>query len=252
MYSFNRVGKISIGILGQLQLRFQFVGHGFLCLWRVLKSPSLFWGKTFLQTIYLSGVRLFLPVVVFCVFIGFSLSVSLDQIFRQLPIESQAQTIVQNAALITIAPLLLGLMLATQSALNLINAKVHQLHHTPEEVMVHHILPISLGILCSGMLLYVYAFVAILSSIYLTFQWVIYSGVRENFFYFLGVIRINDLLYAIFKLLIYCGIVGFVVGYHYYAIALRKIDLRRAVSRIMTRSILFIVVVGAFLNYLYL
>jgi hypothetical protein len=54
------------------------------------------------------------------------------------------------------------------------------------------------------------------------------------------------LLISILKTLCYCTIVGLTTGYYYYEVAIHDIAVRRAVSRIITRGLFWILVCSAY------
>lgn len=251
MITFQDVGRSSLSVASSIRIFFTFIGHLVVHLFKLLiRKLKIDWSMFFI-TLYLSGARLMIPIIIISGVLGFSISMTLFPIFNEVHLGRKALPIAQMAAIKHLTPILIGIILSIQSALNLINARVHQLHHAPEEVMRDHIIPIMLGEVITGFLLYIYSLIAFLVSIYSTFHYAFNIDVHDNITYLASNISIYLLDYSLFKVWIYCSIISSTTGYYYYKIAIRKISLRKAVSRIMTRSLLFIIFFSAYLNVFY-
>jgi ABC-type transporter Mla maintaining outer membrane lipid asymmetry permease subunit MlaE len=248
MITLHDLGRSSMSLASSIRLFFTFIGHFFSHLFKFMsRKIKIDWSMLFV-TIYLSGARLMLPIIIISGILGFSLSVTLFSIFNELHLGRRALPIAQMAVIIHLAPLLIGVILSIQSALNLINAKVHQLHHTPNQVMSEHIIPIVFGVIITGLLLYIYCLAAFLGSIFATFHYALKIDVHYNLAHIATSISVHSLDLSIIKVAIYCVIISLIIGYYYYKIATRKISLRKAVSRIMTRNLLCIIFFNAYFN----
>jgi len=248
MLKFREIGHSSMLIAGSLRLFFTFLGHFFLTLFNPRNQHLTIHWAILTKTIYLSGARLMLPVSIISGILGFSLALTLFPIFNGFHLGRHALPIAQMAVVSYLAPLSVGIILSIQSALNLINASVHELQLSLDETMYEYIFPVMLGIILTGVLLYVYALFAALVGVYLTFQYVHNVDVYDHLVHLANTISWYTLDYSLLKVFIYCIIIALVVGYYYYKIALRLISLRKAVSRVMTRSLLCIIVFSAYSN----
>ncbi|GGI80451.1 ABC transporter permease [Legionella impletisoli] len=248
MYRFKEIGHSTIWFVGSIRIFFRFLGHFFSSFFHCLTGPQSIGWSNFISTLYQSGAHLLLPIVIISGLLGVSISLSLFSILNEIGRGSNALPISQNIAINNLAPLLIGIMLSIQSSLNLINANIHKLHHTPDEVMCEFIIPISISLFVNGLSLYIYSLLTFLVTIYSTFQYIINMDTRDTLLHLASIVSIYDIIYSIFKLFIFCCIITLVLGYYYYEISIRKISLRTAVSRVMTRCLFFIILFGAYLN----
>ncbi|QBR84477.1 ABC transporter permease [Legionella israelensis] len=248
MYNFQQIGSSSIRFLGSIRIFFWFLGHLVVSIIHVLAgSFSVYW-LTMGKTIFRSGVLLMFPIIIISALMGLTLSLSLFDILSRFQIQHNALPITQNIMLHNLLPLIIGVILSIQSGLNLINAQVKRLHRMPQEVILEYIIPMMAGIIITGLLLYVYALTAFLIGIYSTFHYILNINTQEYLWHITNTLALADLGYSIFKNLLYCSIVALVAGYYYYEIAIRNVSLRKAVSSIMTRSLLWIIILGTYLG----
>lgn len=251
MYSFRELGHSSLWFLDSIRIFFTFLGHFFSGFFHCMAGRLAIGWSSLVKAVFLSGARLVFPIVIISSLLGVSISLSLFSIFSEIHMDDKALPIAQKVVISNLAPLLVGIILSIQSALNLINANVHKLHHTPDEVMCEYIIPITISIIMSGVLLYIYALFTFLVTIYATFHYILNVDISYNMLQLANSISIYSLLYSVFKVLIFCNIIALVVGYYYYEISIREISLRKAVSRIMTRSLLLVIFFAAYLNIFY-
>ncbi|WP_133130748.1 ABC transporter permease [Legionella yabuuchiae] len=248
MYSFKELGHSTVWFIGSIRIFFRFLGHFFSSFFRCLAGPKSIGWSNFIKTVYLSGAHLLLPIIVISALLGLSLSLSIFSILNEIGRGDNALPIMQNIAISNLTPLLIGILLSIQSSLNLINADIHHLHHTPDEVMCEFIIPITISLFVNGISLYIYSLFTFLVSIYSTFQFIINIDTRDLLLHLASIVSPYDIVYSVFKLLMFCCIISLVIGYYYYEISIREISLRTAVSRIMTRSLFFILFFGVYLN----
>lgn len=248
MYSFQEIGYSSIRFLGSVRLFLCFLGHLVVTFIRfILGRISISWSNT-VKTLFLSGVRLFVPILMISALIGFSLALTFHNIFIRFHLLQSALPITQNIAIRNIIPVLLGIIISIQSALNLISVRIHKLHQMPQTVLMVHVIPTMFGIILTSFFLYIYSLTAFLIGIYSAFYFFLNVEVRFFLMNITNYITPWDIIYSLEKVMLYTSIVALVVGYYYYEVAIRKVSLRKAVSTIMTRSLLFIIVTGTYLG----
>jgi len=249
MYSFQQIGSSSVRFLGSIRIFFLFLGHLLTCLFSAFVGRvSIYWFNL-ARTIYRSGVHLLWPIMLLAALMGMSLALSLYNILSQFYVEYKALPITINVLTRTLLPLLIGIILSIQSGLNLINARLKRLHQKPEEVILEHIIPIMTGIFITGLLLYIYSIAAFLVGIYFAYLYILEINVQDYFLHLTSNLALTDLFYSMFKTSLNALIVAMVVGYYYYELSIRSVSLRKAVSCIMTRSIVWIILSGAYLIY---
>ena len=251
MSRIKTLGQSSVWFIGSITLFFRYLGHLITGLCRCMTGARSIAWPTFIKTVYSSGVNLFFPLVLISVLLGFSISLSLFTLLNEIKRGDHALTMTQTIAIGHLVPLLVGFILSIQSSLNLINANIQKLHHKPDDVMYELIIPITFSVFINGFSLFVYTLFSFLVAIYSTFQYLISLDTLDTLLHLTSILSIKDLLYSIFKLLIFCCIISLVNGYYYYEISIREISLRKAVSRVMTRSLFFIVFLYVYFNLFY-
>ncbi|KTD25853.1 ABC transporter permease [Legionella maceachernii] len=235
-------------VLGSIIIFFHFFGH--LC----LNFVDLLTGKLplswhgLLYTIYRSGVRLLLPLSMISSLLGVSIVLNIYNILSPFNLQHQVLLISQKILFYDFLPFLIGLMLSLQTALNLITARIKKLNLSPDEVIVHYIIPIMLGVNFSALILYLYSISVVFISIYFCFRFLLYTDIYEYMFHLTHTVTSSGLIYSIFKMTLYCTIVSLIVGYYYYQVATRHSLLRKAISRIITRSFLWLVISSIYLK----
>lgn len=248
MYSFQEIGYSSVRFLGSIRLFLQFLGHlAIVSVQFLLGRTSIAWSYT-INTLFLSGVKLSTPIIIISILTGFSLAMTFHSLFNRFHLFQSALPLTQSIAIRSIVPILIGIILSIQSSLNLINARIHKLHEMPQTVLRVHVIPAMAGILIAGILLYVYSLIAFLLGIYSTFYFFLRLDVSIYLINIASYITLWDLYLSFSKVVLYCWIVAIVVGYYYYEVAIRKVSLRKAVSTIMTRSLLFIIIASVYLG----
>lgn len=248
MYNFRQIGYTSVRFIGSVRIFFQFSGHLFSSLMHVITGSQAVYWFAMAKTIFRSGVVLTVPIMVISGLMGLTLSFSLFTVLSKFHVQHDALPVTQDIIIRNLLPLLIGFILSIQSGLNLINARVKRLHRKPQDVMLEHIIPVMAGIILTGLLLYVYVFTAFLIGIYITYHYILHVSAQEYAWQVTGILSLVELGYSLFKNLLYCSIVALATGYYYYEIAIRNVSLRKAVSSIMTRSLLWIIILGTYLG----
>ncbi|KTD20581.1 ABC transport system permease [Legionella lansingensis] len=250
MYVFRRLGLHTIKFIYSLVLIFRFFGHLCHSLKDVLFGElSIAWGNM-VEIIYYSGARLVIPLVFICALLGISVSQTVYILLSPFHLHHKVLPTAQNVLTHEVLPLLLGFILCIQAALHLINTRVRRYRQNPEEVILEHVWPIITGMNITSLLLYTYTVVTILISFYITFRYMLSYTTYDFMLHITSATTIYDLIYSAFKTLILCAVVSLAAGYYYYEAAVRHLSLRKAVSRIMTRSLFWLVVVSVYITFM--
>ncbi|STX43760.1 ABC transporter permease [Legionella donaldsonii] len=248
MYVFRRTGFNVIKFIASVTLFFHFIGHLWHCMQDFLWGRSVISWERIIKTIYRSGAKLAIPLLFISALMGMSIATNLHHILNKYHLQHKALLIVQNLLTRDFVPLLIGYVLCVQSSLNLITARVTKLHRVPQEVLLDYILPIIIGINITALLLYTYTVAAFIFSVYLTFHFVLGISTHEYLLHLAGSITFVEIFISILKTSVYCTIVSLIVGYYYYDVAVRNISVRQAVSRIITRGLLWLTAFSLYLN----
>ncbi|MBI2786756.1 MAG: ABC transporter permease, partial [Legionella longbeachae] len=119
----------------------------------------------------------------------------------------------------------------------------------PDDFISTHVWPIIIGINITSLLLYIYLVTSIFVSFYISFHFLFGYTTNEFLIYILNSTTVFDLIYSFVKTLILCIVIGFSASYYYYEAAIRKINLRKAISRILTRSSFWLIIVSTYIKY---
>lgn len=234
-----------------ITLFFRFMGHLSHNLKKVIFSHlSISWYNLF-TTVYRSGVKLVIPMVTISSLLGVSLVFNIYQTLSPFNLQQQVLDIAQNILFYDILPFLICLILSIQQALNLVTAEITVLKRTHHEVLLDYVIPLMIGTSFSAIFLYIYTFNAVLISIYFCFQYLLKTDIHEYIFQLSNSITSTGILYSFFKTFVYCNIVSLIVGYYYYEVAEGYLSLRKAMSRIMSRSFVCLAMTSVYLKFLY-
>lgn len=228
-------------VLGSIIFFFHFFGH--LC----LNFVDLLTGRLklswhgLLYTVYRSGIKLLIPLLLISSLLGISIVFNIYKILIPFNLEHEVLMVSQKILFYDVLPFLIGLMLSVQTALNLVTARIKKLNLRPDEVIVLYIIPIMLGITFSALILYLYSISIVFISIYFCFRFLLYTDIYDYMFHLTNSITSSSIIYSIVKMTLYCTIVSLIVGYYYYQVATRHSLLRKAMSRIITRSFVWLI-----------
>lgn len=236
-------------IIKDVALFFRFLGHLAYSVKGALPHQMPLVWINFLRTVYYSGTKMVIPLMIISSLMGASLILNIYTILSPFYLQNQILLVAQNILFYDLLPYIIGLVLSIQLALNLVNAQIRKLQRTPQEVMLQFIIPLILGCNLSALLLYIYSLNAILVSIYFCFRYLLKTDLHEYLFHLSTTFTSINILYSILKTLIYCTIVSLVVGYYYYAVTSAHLTLRRAMSRIMTRSLLYLTISSIYFKF---
>lgn len=236
--------------LGSVVLFFRFLGYLSHELKEVLLGRlSITWSNV-VVTIYCSGAQLVIPMMVINALMGVSLVLNIYNLLSPYNLQHQVLLVAQRILFYDLIPFLISLVLSIQLALNLINEEWNMTDQSRQDIVIRYILPLMLGMAINALFLYVYSLNAVYISIYFCFQYLVKTDLHEYVFHLVNTLTTQDISYSLLKTLSYCFVISFIVGYYYYETAVGYLTLRKAMSRIMTRSFVFLVSSSIYLKFI--
>ena len=240
MFIIRRFGFRTARFIASFNLFFQYCGHFLLSTLKIISRKQVFSFNHMVKTLHFSGARLVIPLMLICLLSGTSISLNVHSFLGKFNLQEKALIVMLNILTRDFLPLMLVIILCIQSSLDLINAKIKRLYHSHHDIMATHILPITVGMNLSALLLFTYTTVTIMFSIYFIHNYIYRSNMHEFLLILSSSVTLQDLLISLFKTITYCIIASIIVGYYYYLLAARFIPLRRAVSRIISRGLIWV------------
>jgi ABC-type transporter Mla maintaining outer membrane lipid asymmetry permease subunit MlaE len=232
-----------------ISMFFRYLGHLFLHIWNMIFKKATTSKNNFLLTVYYSGAKLVVPVVIISSLLASSLIFNIYRILSPLYLQNQILIVAQNILFYDLLPFVIGLIFSIQLSFHLVNLRYSVSHRSTEDVIKNQVIPLILGANFSALLLYVYSLNAILISIYFCFKFLINADLHEYLFHLSNTISNMSMLFSILKTLIYCTIISLVVGYYYYQVASAHISITKAMSRIRSRSFLYLTVSSVYFKF---
>lgn len=244
MYGFHRIGLNISRFTHSVLLFFVFLGHLCHTIKHILCGRLTISWFAIVKIVFYSGTLLVIPLIIISALMGVSLSLNTWHIFERFNLQHKALPISQDILIQELLPLLIAFVLCVQSSLHIISAhiKITRYSRSTEDVILGHLLPIIIGLNLSSLLLYTYLYTTILVSIYLAFHYVLNVSTQEYLIHIGHYITLHALFYSIIKTFVYSIVVSLTTSYYYYQIAIKQINLRKAVSRIFTRGSLWLVI----------
>ena len=233
-------------VRGSGLLFFVFIGHLLSILKEILLGRLTLSRHHVMLTIYQSGARLVLPLVLISGLLAAAIMINVYHMLSPFYLQDHVLLVTQEILFYSVLPWMLSLVLSTHLSLNLVRARIKGLQRTTEDVTLSDILPFMLGACMNALLLYLYCLNAIMLSLYLCLVHFLKTDMHQYFFHLSHVLTNINLSYSIFKTLFYCAVVSIVVGYYYYVVAERQLLLRVAMSRIMTRSVFWLTAISVY------
>ena len=237
-------------IFGSVIIFFGFLGHVFLSLIDILQGKLVITRHSLLNTVYGSGARLMLPLMFISGLLGASVILNVYYILSPYNVQDKVLAISQQMLLYDFLPFLISIMLAMQSSLNLVSAQISEQKQTPHEVVLTYIIPIMIGTNIAAFFLYIYALNIVFISIFFCFRYLLNTDIHEYFFQLTNTISSLSILYSIIKMSLYCALVSLIVGYYYYQVAAGYLSTRQAMSRIITRSFVWLAVGSVYFKFI--
>jgi ABC-type transporter Mla maintaining outer membrane lipid asymmetry permease subunit MlaE len=240
MIIFRRFGFRFARFAASVNLFFQYIGHMIISIPRIIYGYYPFSWNKMAKTLFVSGAKLVIPLMLISSLLGTSVSLNISSLLGKFNLQEQALNTALNILTRDFLPMILAIVLCTQSAFDLINAKIRRLTQAPHGTLVDYILPIMLGLNLSSLLLYVYSLFTTFLSIFIIHNYVFGFNLREFLLILSTSVTVNEILLSILKTSMYCFFTSIIVGYYYYQLAAGFIPLRRAVSRIVTRGLFWL------------
>lgn len=246
MNTLHVIGSKAMKRLHSLSLFFCFMGHLSHSLKAsIFKQHPIAWHRV-MEILYFSGIKLLLP----CIFIGALVSASLAQsiymIFNPVFLTHKVLPVSEQILTKDLLPMLLGLILCMQAALNLIHSHPERRQQTQDTILLRYVVPIMIGMNLTGFFLYSYLIVTSFLCFYLIFHFSFDISNAEFLFYLTRPLILWDLMMSLLKTFCLCTLVSLTAGYYYYEAAIKEIALRTAVSRILTRGAFWLITANAY------
>ncbi|MFC3908967.1 ABC transporter permease [Legionella dresdenensis] len=244
---FLKLGNKSKELWDSFVLFFQYTGeitYNFL-----LNYRSIGWHDTLVATLR-SGTWIVIPLVIATSLMGISLAVTINHLLAPYNLQDEALFAAQRLVLLDFTPIPIGIVLCVQCGLNLIDVNHPSLHHPPQKVVLETIIPLMVSISFTALLLYTYISISFFVSMFFAYNHLLKVHIDEYLLRLSGTIKPADFLFSLFKTICYATIASFTAGYYYYDVAQRIIPIRKAVSRIITRGLFWLIVVSVALKVL--
>ena len=224
---------------------FQFLGE---LISRALRHGNrIVWRKVLIANLY-TGASIVIPLVLMSMLIGMAMALSIHITLTRFHVQQQAMLIAQTTMLRDIAPLPIGFVLCVHCGLNLIEKDHPSLHLQPKIVLLETIIPLIAAMNLTALLLYTYVVSSFLLSAFVTSYFILEANTDEYLFQLGGILSPIDLLGSLGKTLFFSTIASLVAGYYYYGVASNVISTRLAVSRVITRSLFWLIVISVSLK----
>jgi ABC-type transporter Mla maintaining outer membrane lipid asymmetry permease subunit MlaE len=229
---------------------FGFLGHLFLSFVDILQGKLVVTRHNLLNIIYDTGAKLVLPLLFITSLLGVSIIINIFNILSPFDLQHKVLAVSQQILFYDFLPFLISIMLALQAALNLVNAQIQELNRTPHEVVLTDIIPIIIGTNISAFFLYMYALNIVIISIYFCFRFLLHTDIHEYLFHLTTTISATSILLSTIKMTLYCCLVSLIVGYYYYQVAAGYLLIRVAMSRIITRSFVWLALSSVYFKFI--
>lgn len=238
---FKTTGRKTHELFSSFSFFFQFFGA--LISQLIRHGNRVRWRKIIVANLHFSA-SIVIPLVLISMLIGMALAVSIHLTLARFNLQQQAMVIIQSTMLRDIAPLPIGFVLCVHCGLNLIEKDHPSLHLPPKIVLWETIIPLFAGINIAALLLYTYVFSSFLFSAYITSYFILNTNTDEYLLRLSQIINPLEAIESLLKTLIYATTACLVAGYYYYAVASEIIPTRKAVSRIITRGLFWLLVLS--------
>lgn len=241
----QRYGKRGVDFFWSIRFFFQFLGH--LTYTLIYNFRRIAWKHTLAITMG-AGSSLVLPLMIVSVLIAIFMALSIHNMLSMYNIQNKALNLIQDAVIRDIAPMPIGFVLCVHCSFNLIDKEHPSLHKSPQIVLRETIIPLIVGINFNAVLLYTYVIFAFFVGTYFTFHTLVHANMDEYLLRLNESIKPSDVLLSVAKTMLLATIASFIAGYYYYDVAIRVLPVRLAVSRIITRGLLWLVVFSVLLK----
>lgn len=244
-FRFESISFVEIALLF-----FRFLGHVSYNIKEIFLGRLSISGFHLLTAMYHSGAKLVLPLTLVSSLICVSIVLNVYHNISSINFQQKVIFIAQNILFYDLLPYLISLALSIQWALNLVNSRFKRIQRTPQQVLLVYVIPLIFGTIVCAPLLYIYCLNAVYISIYLSFRYLSNTNLNEYLFQITNTFTRLTILHSILKTLLYCTMVSLIVGYYYYGVAEGYLSTRKAISRIVTRSFIFLVMISVYFKFL--
>lgn len=252
MYIFQRLGFYGIRCSYSVFYFFEFLGYLGITIKRVVLGQRKFPWHDFFHGVYHALSLLVVPLIFLGVLISATLELNVYMILKHFNMQQHAIIRVQGMVVRDILPGILAIILCIRFALNMITVKTFVLKSSPYELMINHILPRMLIICITAILLFPYFMMAALITTYIVAKEVLSINVTNYLLLLSDNLSIVDLFSALLKLTVLTLLVSIIAGFYYYKMSVGHLALRKVVSRIMTRGIVWIIVCNVWFKLIHL
>jgi hypothetical protein len=250
MYVFHQFGAYVLKFANSFKLFFSFIGYLFYNLIDGLRGRRSISKDTVVKTIFNCGTSLVIPLMIISALIGISLSINIFNFLRKFHLEGRVWDFAQDVVTQNIVPLLIAVFLCVRTSLTLIPAGGDRSQRPSEYRTIEDILLIILGVNISGVLLYIYCITAFHLSIYLNLLFILQVHVQHYFIHLGNDLTVTYLLFSLFKTGLYCTIVSIVIGYYYHVNTFKDLPIDNAISKVITRSLIWLAISAACFNFI--
>jgi ABC-type transporter Mla maintaining outer membrane lipid asymmetry permease subunit MlaE len=241
----KHVGKNVHELHRSVTFFFQFLGELISQVFR--HGNKIVWRKTLVANLY-TGASIVIPLILISMLIGMAMALSIHITLTRFHVQQQAMIIAQTTMLRDIVPLPIGFVLCVHCGLNLIERDHPSLHKPPKTVLLETIIPLLAGLNLTAMLLYAYVVSSFLLSAFITSYFILQINTDEYLFRLGDILNPLYLLSSLGKTLFFSTIASLIAGYYYYGVASNVISTRLAVSRVITRSLFWIIIISVSLK----
>lgn len=250
MYVFHQFGWYVIKLVHSIQLFLCFIGHLSSTIINVLRGRLSISRQSIINTLFYSGFKLAMPLMIISALMGMTIVINISNFLSKFNVQYQAWILAQDILTHNLVPIVIAVFLCIQSALSLTRALVDKSHKVSEDVVLIHILPIIIGINISGALLYIYCLAMFYLSIYFSIIYILKHPSQHYFIHLTEYLSLSTFIFSILKTALYCSIVSITIGYYYYLLAFKNHSLDKAISQIITRGLVWLIICSAFLNFI--
>lgn len=220
-------------------------GHFLNVTFLVILRRKRFHHDKFLDAIYYSGVRLFWPLLFISVFTSAALTEGICALLNQYNVQKDIMKWMEFLMLNSFIPFMLAIMLGFHAGFHVIHYHVQGDNRSLEDFISEKLFPRICGLLASAFALYFY----VLFSVFIA-SFIVYASYEElsfadTIFILANEVQDGDIFFSFMVSMLMVLAVSAVVGFYHYLLAKGIIGLRTSVSNIVTRSILWVIIINS-------
>ena len=246
----QRIRYYGVPIVDSVVVFFRFLGHLACCIQEVITHKASISWLNLLNVIFRSGVRLVIPVIVISALMGILLVLNIYSSLSPFNLQNKAFLIAQSIFFYDVLPFIINIVLSIQIALNLVNERRGRLQKTAHQTILIDIIPLMIGVNICALSLYIYSITSVFISTFLCFRYFLKTDIHEYVLQLSTTITSYSILFSMFKTFLLCTLISVIACYYHYEVAEGYLSVRKAVSRIMTRSFIVLVVSSVYFKFL--